>query len=104
MENLSAIEREPAAPSFLTLVPWVGVNLLPPGGRRPTLTWTAAAKLLAELNAGQDEPNDAIAAKARSLVDGADSELDKIRAIGRFTQQVNYVFRSCTAIARIRRT
>jgi hypothetical protein len=43
------------------------------------------------LNEGQFEPNEAITAKARSLVEGAATELDKIRAIGKFTQQVNYV-------------
>jgi hypothetical protein len=91
MENLAAIEREHASPGEATLAPWVGVNLLPPGGRRFTGAWPEVAKLLTEFNDGQAEPNDAIAAKARSLVEGATTELDKIRAIGRFTQQVNYV-------------
>ena len=91
MENLPAIEREPASPSFLSLVPWVGVNLLGGGNNRAATSWPAVAKLLAELNDGQFEPNEAITAKARSLVEGAVTELDKIRAIGRFTQQVNYV-------------
>jgi len=91
MENLAAIEPEHASPSFLTLVPWVGVNLLPPSGKRTTLAWPEAARLLTELNDTAAEPNDAIAAKARSLVEGAATELDKIRAIGKFTQQVNYV-------------
>jgi hypothetical protein len=91
MENLPGIEREPASPSYLSLAPWVGVNLLAPGGKNPATSWTVAAKALRELNDGQAEPNDAMAAKARSLVEGATSELDKIRAIGRFTQQVNYV-------------
>jgi hypothetical protein len=91
MENLPAIEREAASPSLLTVVPWVGVNLLGPAGRKPVLTWTEAAKVLHDLNEGQADPDAAIAAKARSLVEGASSELDKIRAIGRFTQQLNYV-------------
>ena len=91
MENLAAVEREPASPSFVTLTPWVGVNLLPPGGKRTTTAWSAAAKLLADLHGDTAEPNEAIAAKARSLVEGASTELDKIRAIGKFTQQVNYV-------------
>src|SRR5215471_857110 len=45
MENLAAIEREPASPGFLSIVPWVGVNLMPPGGKRTTTAWPAAAKL-----------------------------------------------------------
>jgi len=89
MENLPELKREPASPGFLTLAPWVGVNSC----RR----WTAerahladAAKLLTELNTGQFEPSEAVAAKARSLVEGAATEFDKVRAIGRFTQQVKY--------------
>jgi hypothetical protein len=91
MENLAAIEPEEAAPVFLTIVPWVGVNLLGPGGKHPVLSWTDAAKLLSELNDGQAEANPAIQAKAQSLVQGAATEMDKIHAIATFTQQLNYV-------------
>ncbi|HSP68391.1 MAG TPA: DUF3857 domain-containing protein [Bryobacteraceae bacterium] len=89
MENLAAIEPEAASPSLLTLTPWVGVNLIPAGQK--STSWPEAARQLAALNDGVAEPNEALAAKARSLVAGLTSELDKIRAIGRFTQQVNYV-------------
>jgi hypothetical protein len=89
MENLPAIEMEPASPSLLSIVPWTGVNLL--GMQRPVVSWMEAAKLLRELNEGLAEPDEAIALKARALVAGAATELDKIRAIGRFTQQINYV-------------
>lgn len=91
MENLPALEREPASPSFLTLAPWVGATFLPPGDKHGPASWAGLSRVLAELNNGQAEPNDAIAAKARSLVEGATSDLDKIRAIGKFTQQLNYV-------------
>ena len=91
MENLPAIEREAAAPGFLTLVPWVGVSLFGDAGGHTVSSWPQAAKLLTELNEGQAEPNEAITAKAKALTEGATSELDKIRALGRFAQQVNYV-------------
>jgi len=91
MENLAPMEPEDASPSFLSLAPWVGVNLLAPGGKRPAATWAEAAKQLSQLNEGQSEPNDALVAKAKALTEGAASELDKIRALGRFAQQVNYV-------------
>ena len=91
MENLPELKREPGSPGFLTLAPWVGVNLLAPGGKRAVLSWGDAAKLLTELNAGQSEPSEAVAAKARSLVEGASTEFAKISAIGHFTQQVKYV-------------
>ena len=89
MKDLPAIELEPASPSFLSLAPWTGVNLL--GMQHPVVSWTEAATLLAELNTGVAEPDEAIRAKANELVAGLTSELDKIRAIGRFTQQINYV-------------
>jgi hypothetical protein len=90
MENLPPIEREPYGPSINTLSPWVGVNV---GGTssRTFASWAQAAAALAELNEAQAEPNEAIIAKAKSLVAGASSELDRIRAIGRFVQQANYV-------------
>ncbi len=91
MDNLPAIEREPASPSFITLVPWVGVNLLGGSGSHPLGSWPQAAKLLTDLNDGPAQPNDAIAAKAKALTAGATTEIEKIRALGRFAQQVNYV-------------
>jgi hypothetical protein len=91
MENLPAIEREAAGPGFLTLVPWVGVSLLGGAGVKTVSSWPQAASLLTELNAGTAEPNEAITAKAKSLTEGATSEIEKIRALGRFAQQVNYV-------------
>jgi hypothetical protein len=89
MENLPALERERSSPSVLTLAPWVGVTFLRPAEKRAFVSWTALSQTLAELNAGQAEPNDAIIAKARSLVEGAATDLDKIRAIGIITQQLN---------------
>ena len=91
MENLAALEREAASPSFRTLAPWVGVNLIGPGGKHPVLSWAEAAKLLTDLNDGQAEPSPAMAAKVRSLTEGAATEMDRIRAIAHFAQQVNYV-------------
>ena len=89
MENLAAIEHEPAAPSDKTIVPWVGVTLL--GGQRAATTWADAARWMAEINQSQFEPDEAITAKAKALTAGAATEMDKIRAIANFTQQVNYV-------------
>lgn len=90
MRDLPAIEPEPHSPGFRTLAPWIGVNLLGPGNHA-VVSWSAAAKLLLELNDGRAEPSPELVAKARSLVAGAATEFDKIQAIGRFTQQVNYV-------------
>jgi Domain of Unknown Function with PDB structure (DUF3857)/Transglutaminase-like superfamily len=89
MENLPPIELEPASPSPITLAPWTGVTLL--GGKRPAPTWPEAARLLAELNEREAEPDEAIAQRAKALVLDAATVMDKIRAIGLFVQQINYV-------------
>jgi len=90
MENLPALERETASPSFRTVAPWVGVNLLGPNAHA-VMSWAQAAKLLSELSEGQWEPTGEMAAKAKALTEGLSTEMDKIRAIGKFVQQVNYV-------------
>jgi hypothetical protein len=91
MENLPELKSESASPSFLTLAPWVGVNLLGPSGNRPVLSWPDAARLLSTLNSGESGPSEALVAKARSLIEGSTTEFAKISAIGRFTQQLKYV-------------
>jgi hypothetical protein len=90
MENIAELQPEPSSPGFLTVAPWVGVSLIS-AGKKAVLSWPEASRTLTQLNEGQWEPNELVAAKARSLVEGATTELDKIRAIGRFTQQINYV-------------
>ncbi|MEO8660076.1 MAG: DUF3857 domain-containing protein [Bryobacteraceae bacterium] len=91
MEKLAWREPEPSSPSVLTIVPWVGVNLIGGAGKHAVLTWPEAAKLLAELNSDEANSGATVSEKAIALTQGAVTELDKIRAIGRFTQQVNYV-------------
>jgi hypothetical protein len=90
MQNLPPLEREPSAPSALSLVPWVGVSLIGTGAKRAALSWPEVAKQLYELNEGQ-ELTPSLTEKAQALTQSSATELDKIRAIGRFAQQVNYV-------------
>ncbi|MEO8028244.1 MAG: DUF3857 domain-containing protein [Bryobacteraceae bacterium] len=92
MENLPHRELEPNAPSYLSIAPWIAINLLPPGGRqRAVLTWQEASQLISELQNGQYELDAAMTAKAQALIAEAHTELEKIQAIGRFVQQVHYV-------------
>jgi hypothetical protein len=53
--------------------------------------WSEVSKWLSELSASQATPNEAMAEKARQLVANSSTELQKIQAIGRFVQNVNYV-------------
>ncbi len=44
-----------------------------------------------ELSDPQSEPDDAIATKARELTANAKTELEKIQAIGRYVQNIQYI-------------
>jgi hypothetical protein len=90
MENVPELKHEEASPGYGSLAPWIGIDLNPPGDTHAVHTWEDAAKALGGFHEGQYEPAPAVIAKAKSLVEGAATELDKIRAIGRFTQQVKY--------------
>jgi hypothetical protein len=49
------------------------------------------SKWYSELADPQAEPDDALALKARELAAGATTELEKIRAVGRFVQNIQYI-------------
>jgi len=54
-------------------------------------TWADVARFLSEIGDPQADINDAVAAKARELTANAKSELEKVRAIGRYVQNVRYI-------------
>ena len=96
MRNLPPVEFEPASPSVARLVPQLAVNYMPaageavPGGRTFE-TWANVSKWYSELADPQAAPDDALALKARELTANAKTELEKIQAIGRFVQNLQYV-------------
>ncbi len=96
LENLPYLEDEEAAPPVSSLSPRIAVSCFPQSGARPAAgktfaSWTDVSTWLTELNDPQAEPDASISAKARELTQGAATELDKLRALGRFAQSVNYV-------------
>lgn len=96
LENLPYLEDEEAAPPVSSLSPRIAVSCFPQSGARPAAgktfaSWTDVSAWLTELNDPQAEPDASISAKARELTQGAATELDKLRALGRFAQSVNYV-------------
>lgn len=96
LRNLPPIETEPGSPSIMTLAPRLAVNYMPapgataPGGRTFE-TWTDVSKWYSDLSDAQAEPDDAIAMKARELTANAKTELEKIQAIGRYVQGIQYI-------------
>lgn len=95
MRNLPNIEAEPAAPELSNLAPRIAISIFPPAGRATSLRtfadWKDVSRYTSELSDPQAVYNDAMAAKARELTAAAGTELEKIQAIGRYAQMVNYV-------------
>lgn len=96
LRDLPAIDLEPASPEVTNLAPRLAVNIFPPAGVAPSAgktfaNWADVSRWLSELSAGQDELDDPLAAKARDLTAGAKTELEQIKAIGRYVQAVNYI-------------
>ena len=71
------------------------VNLFPPEGQstslRPFKTWQDISKFLSELSDPQSAYTPAMERRARELTEGMADEFERIRAIGKFAQGVNYV-------------
>jgi len=95
LRNLPWIEREDYSPSFSALAPRLVVSYFPPadnrGGLQGLKDWTAVSNWLAPMVDPPAAVTDTIRAKALQLTANAPAELDKIRAIAAFAQQVNYV-------------
>jgi len=53
--------------------------------------WTSVSRWLSELSDPQAELSESIAARAATLTSGAGTEFQKIQAIGKFAQGVQYV-------------
>lgn len=95
LANQAQIEDEPASPSPSALVALVAVSLYPPSNKTTMLrsfaNWKDVARYTAELNDPQAAFNDVMAAKARELTANAKTEFERIQAIGRYAQAVNYI-------------
>jgi hypothetical protein len=96
LRDLSPIEPEPSSPRVTSLAPRIAISYFPPGdtqpaGFRPFATWVEISEWLSSLHDPQAVPNDALAEKTRQITAQAKSELDKIRAIGRYVQNIKYI-------------
>jgi hypothetical protein len=101
LQNLPPIEPEVASPKVSSLAARVAISYAPAQGgasSASTLTggrsfasWTDVSRWYSEVSDPQSAPDDAIALKARELTATAKTELDKIRAIGRYVQDIQYI-------------
>ena len=96
LRNLPYVDDEPHSPSVSNLTPRLAVSYLPPDGMRSSMgpsfnSWQDVSRWMSELQDPQAEPDDAVAAKARELTANAKTELEKIQAIGRYVQNIQYI-------------
>ncbi|MFN7930399.1 MAG: DUF3857 domain-containing protein [Blastocatellia bacterium] len=95
LKNLPPIEPEPSSPEVTNLAPRLAVNIFPAANAKSRgmsfTSWTDVSRWASELSDPQIELNDAIAGKARELTANAKTDFEKIQAIGRFAQNINYI-------------
>ncbi len=95
LNNLAYIPTEPMSPSVKNLVPLVAVNYTPEDGsqvgNKSFTDWTEVSKWLTLMHDPQVIIDDAVANKAKELTVNSKTELDKIRAIGSYVQNLQYI-------------
>jgi hypothetical protein len=94
LRNLPPVEIEPASPSS-KLTASIAVNIFPPEGKATMLrsfaSWKDVSRYASELSDPQAGFNEPMAAKARELTTNAKTEFERIQAVGRYAQSVNYI-------------
>ncbi len=95
LRNLPYIKREPLSPSVPNLVAWVAINYSPDNNSQANgkafANWTDVSRWASNLYDSQVIVDDAVAAKAQELTVNAKTELEKIRAIAGFVQNLQYI-------------
>jgi hypothetical protein len=95
LKNLAPIEPEPSSPEVTNLAPRLAVSVTPAANAKARSlsfnSWADVSRWTNELSDPQIELNDALASKARELTANAKTELEKIHAIGRYAQNINYI-------------
>jgi Domain of Unknown Function with PDB structure (DUF3857)/Transglutaminase-like superfamily len=96
LTNLAPIVTEPSSPRVTSLAPRIAISYFPPGDTQSTnfktfSNWAEVSYWLTQLHDPQAVPNEAIAEKVRQLTADAKTELEKIRAVGTFVQNIRYI-------------
>ncbi len=95
VENLPPIDDEPARPSLSSLVPRLNISYFPPSGTPGTMqavkNWQQVSAWLDSIQSPPSEPDAAVRAQAQKLVEGKQTEMERIGAIARFVQDIRYV-------------
>lgn len=96
LRDLAPIKAEPASPRINSLTPQVAINYFEgasaaSAGSKTFETWAQVSRWATDLHDPQAVPDQTVTAKARELTAGAKTELERIRAIAHFVQNLQYV-------------
>jgi len=92
VRDLDALKVEEGGPGGLSVR--MVVNLIPPEGQTPLRTfdtWRDVSRFLSELSDPRSVYSPEMEQRARELTVGMTDEFERIRAIGKFAQSINYV-------------
>ncbi len=96
LHDLDPIKYEPSSPKINNLVPRVAINyFLSDSGASAAAkvfeNWTQVSRWATDLHDPQSIPDQAVTAKARELTANSKTDLERIRAIGHFVQNLQYI-------------
>ncbi|MBK9154700.1 MAG: DUF3857 domain-containing protein [Chloracidobacterium sp.] len=95
LRDLPPISFEPMSPTFTNLVPRIAINYNPPTDNQAAVrtfaNWGEVSRWATPMYDAAVIVNEQVAAKARELTAGAKTELEKIQAIGKFVQNLQYI-------------
>ena len=96
LRDLAPIESEPLSPAWTNVAPRLAVSYFPAAGTQVAnvksfANWAEVSRWVTELSDAQADSNDALATKAMQLTLGAKTELEKIQAIARYVQGIQYI-------------
>jgi transglutaminase-like putative cysteine protease len=95
LRDLPPIADEPMSPSFVNIAPRLAVNYSPPSSSQAVnkafADWLEVSKFASALHDPQVIVDDGVAAKARDLTVNSKSELEIIKAIGTYVQNLQYI-------------
>jgi hypothetical protein len=96
LRDLAPIAPEPHSPEVTTLAPRIAVSYAPAAGaaaglNRTFASWADVSRWYTELSDTQVTLDDALASKARELTSSSKTEMERIRAISRYVQKLQYI-------------
>ncbi|GAC1446697.1 MAG: hypothetical protein NVSMB56_07840 [Pyrinomonadaceae bacterium] len=95
LRDIPPVEFEPSSPAVTDLEPRLAVNFAPASGASANIksyeTWQDVSRWYTDLSDAQSALDDPIALKVRELTANSKTEFEKIQAVGRYVQNLQYI-------------